>query len=257
MDKPEDKRSFYVFATAVLSVAAAGLISGTRPPPEHDGLNRSHTPPDAERALSYTELREGRRGKNASMYDDAFAWLRGLGPELTDEVAQSQADREAALAVRRTRRAYAGAPPVVPHPIQERKAAACLACHETGALVGNLRAPMMSHEKYTMCVQCHAPTRAEHEEVASRGGVGETNAFAGIHESGPGAIAWQGAPPTIPHQTFMRENCSSCHGRLGAHGLRTPHPAQTSCTQCHAPAATFDPAGPPRLDASIAERSAP
>jgi cytochrome c-type protein NapB len=44
----------------------------------------------------------------------------------------------------------------------------------------------------------------------------------------------------IPHPTHMRENCESCHGVAGPHGLRTPHAERQSCTQCHAPDAKLD-----------------
>ena len=45
--------------------------------------------------------------------------------------------------------------------------------------------------------------------------------------------AFSGAPPTIPHRVFMRDNCISCHGPTGYHEYRTTHPNRTQCMQCH------------------------
>lgn len=67
-----------------------------------------------------------------------------------------------------------------------------------------------------------------------------SNSFVGEQPVFPGARAWPGAPPTIPHTTFMRINCASCHGVAGALGMRSTHPFRDSCTQCHAPSATRD-----------------
>lgn len=243
MSQLEDKRRFYVASTIVLSIAFAGLVFGTRKPVEVRRVFAEEPSAHAGAALSYKDMREGRRGPSSNMYDSAFSWLRSLGPALSDPVEQSEEDRALALERRRERRAYAGAPPVIPHPIQEREADACLACHRTGSLVAGLRAPMMSHQAYSMCVQCHAPTREAATMVLQLPSVGEENNFVGTQEAGPGERAWEGAPPTIPHPTFMREACNSCHGPLGAQGLRTPHPVQTSCTQCHAGSTSFDPRG--------------
>ena len=47
------------------------------------------------------------------------------------------------------------------------------------------------------------------------------------------------APPTIPHKTFMRENCVACHaGPAAREEIRTSHPERRRCRQCHVPVAT-------------------
>jgi cytochrome c-type protein NapB len=47
------------------------------------------------------------------------------------------------------------------------------------------------------------------------------------------------APPTIPHKTFMRENCTACHsGAAAREEIRTSHPERTRCRQCHVAVAT-------------------
>ncbi|MBC7173216.1 MAG: nitrate reductase cytochrome c-type subunit, partial [Polyangiaceae bacterium] len=76
---------------------------------------------------------------------------------LMDFVTVTREEREASLSARLARRAYDGAPPVIPHAVDERGAPACLACHERGMRVDARIAPAMSHEPYTSCLQCHAP----------------------------------------------------------------------------------------------------
>lgn len=48
-------------------------------------------------------------------------------------------------------RAYKGAPPLIPHDVERRKAA-CLDCHRTGFV----KAPIVRHpERNYQCLQCH------------------------------------------------------------------------------------------------------
>ena len=58
------------------------------------------------------------------------------------------------------------------------------------------------------------------------------------------ARAFDGAPPTIPHETFDEKGfggsgCLGCHGegeyvpKLGTYAPVTPHPEMTNCKQCH------------------------
>lgn len=251
--RERQKRLFAMGATAILVATVMGLISGTRPPrhfdqphPERNAQQRSAK----NAAPSYAELREGRRGSNREMYASAFERLREAGPGLMDRVEQTEGDRQQALEERAARRAYAGAPPVVPHAVQERAPGACLTCHAEGAVVGDQRAPAMSHDPYVMCVQCHAIRRQEVLGPPRDASVALDSEFVGAKEPERGEVVWEGAPPSIPHPTLMRENCSSCHGRQGLHGIRTPHPYQQSCRQCHAAASDFDPSGPPPLGTS-------
>jgi len=246
VDPVREQRLLNVGGIIVLSVAVAGVITGTRPPVAHAPAAAAEHDAPVERAVSYAGLRGARRGPNADMYDDVFGWLSGLPGDQRDPSLQSQADRNLALAARAERRAYAGAPPVIPHQVQDRQASACLACHANGASIGKLVAPQMSHAKLTICTQCHA-VAAETAPKMALAPVGDDNEFTGASEPGNGSRAWEGAPPTIPHAVRMRENCASCHGPRGQFGLKTPHPQQVSCRQCHAPAADFDQAAPPGL----------
>lgn len=154
----------------------------------------------------------------------------------------TESERALALQERAGRRAYDGAPPVVPHPVAQDSAASCLACHESGMVVKDKVASKISHPPYTSCTQCHVPavgTRIPLTEVALLDPIAE-NSFVGIEAPLKGSRAWPLAPPTVPHSTLMRSDCLSCHGPQGLFGLRTPHPDRRSCTQCHVPGAEMD-----------------
>jgi nitrate reductase (cytochrome), electron transfer subunit len=69
----------------------------------------------------------------------------------------TEAERALALRERASRRAFDGAPPVVPHPVAQDSAAACLACHGPGLVIKDKVASKMSHALYTSCTQCHVP----------------------------------------------------------------------------------------------------
>ncbi len=146
-------------------------------------------------------------------------------------------------AARAERRAFDGAPPIAPHPVDQMSSAACLACHGNPVRVGQLVVPQISHPShYSQCLQCHAsgagptstweglPPPVEGIDLAT---LAATNTFPGHREAAPGERAFDSAPAVIPHTTWMRENCMSCHGPGGSSALRTSHPSRQSCTQCH------------------------
>lgn len=169
----------------------------------------------------------------------------------------TERERALVLFARDERRAYRGAPPVVPHAIDQMRTQACLLCHEHGLRVGDVVVPPMSHGPLTNCTQCHAEASGAPPVSAPEGALGPlalgdlarggrraqplaASGFEGLEEPGAGSRAWSGAPPTIPHPTHMREHCNACHGTYALVGLRTSHPWRTSCTQCHAPSAALD-----------------
>jgi cytochrome c-type protein NapB len=95
----------------------------------------------------------------------------------------------------------------------------------------------MSHSHLSNCTQCHIESSRSDLPFAAE--FPETG-FVGVYRAGPGERASPGAPPTIPHHTWMRENCTSCHGLVTRSGTRTTHPWLTNCAQCHAPSAALD-----------------
>jgi len=139
----------------------------------------------------------------------------------------SAIEREQVVTQRRDRRAFDGAPPVIPHPTMPTGTLPCMACHENGLVIGKKIATKMSHPLYSNCTQCHVE--------AEPGGLGEFAAIKALSDR-----AFAGAPPAMPHPVWMRENCLSCHGPTGQAGLRTTHPERINCLQCHLATATQD-----------------
>jgi len=137
--------------------------------------------------------------------------------------------------VRASRRAYDGAPPVIPH---SPMSAACGQCHNMRGIhvpehgfappsphAGTERAAAMDR-----CTQCHAYRTTEELFIAST--------FRGLTAEGSRASrAHDGAPPVIPHPLFLRGNCLACHdGPAAREAIRCSHPTRTRCKQCHVPA---------------------
>lgn len=247
-------RASWIFGAIVITASASGYFMGLRQTGSQ--LNRvtavslvepdvaGSTVPEAEAVTVAKRYREQDRlndGPNA-------AWENNVGKLVQPVMDRSaltnvtEAQRALALRERAARRAYDGAPPVVPHPIAQDSAAACLACHGPGLVIKDKVASKMSHELHTSCTQCHVPSvgpRIPVQDVALKEPLAE-NQFVGLNAPLKGTRAWPLAPPTIPHRTLMRNDCLSCHGPQGLFGLRTPHPERQSCQQCHAPGAELD-----------------
>jgi nitrate reductase (cytochrome), electron transfer subunit len=135
------------------------------------------------------------------------------------------------LAVYHSRRAYPGAPPSIPHPVDEGgpPERGCLACHVDGGWVPRFQAyaPVVPHPDLASCRQCHVPRTAQE---TFRPTTWETVPGPRIDRS-----ALPGSPPPIPHALQMRENCVACHGGPAAVvEIRTTHPERVNCRQCHA-----------------------
>lgn len=147
----------------------------------------------------------------------------------------SQNNQDVTLTVsteRSARRAYDGAPPVIPHP---RLGASCIECHTaTGKVVpGCGFAPANPHQntaglsETANCRQCHVFQRTD-ELFAETEFVGLAQTFTG------GDRLYSTAPPVIPHRIFMRENCLACHsGPAAREEIRCSHPQRANCRQCH------------------------
>lgn len=133
---------------------------------------------------------------------------------------------------RAERRAFDGAPPVIPH---VNFGMTCIQCHNLeGMEVEDVGfAPPSPHEttqgmsQFSRCRQCHVFSVADDEFKG--------NTFAGLRQDlRRGARLNPFAPPTLPHSTFMRENCVACHsGPAAREEIRTDHPERPRCQQCH------------------------
>jgi cytochrome c-type protein NapB len=232
-------RWLHVGAAVAVALAATGYFAGLREPemPERPVASDPHAQ-RAERALSYNEMREARRGANARMYEGAISVLAEEEFPVKPLPVATPEQRVQAVAQRKTHRAYDGAPPTIPHDIDQREVPGCLACHGEGMKLGNRVAPKISHEPYQSCTQCHVVGESPRPLAQYKDLPG--NGFVGLASTGNGARAWPGAPPTMPHQTLMRTDCTSCHGPKGLAGLRTSHPERQNCQQCHGSSAQLD-----------------
>lgn len=233
-------RALLLLLLVVGVVSIVGFLAGTRDPAPAPSPRVERPQPTSGAqgvppAASYAELRQARRGPNAAWRTDFASLSRTEATALPPGTARDQA-REETLQARATLRAYEGAPPVIPHPVDQRGVPGCLSCHGEGASFDGRRAPRMSHPEYASCTQCHAPPAPFDAKLAMSAG----NSFQGLEVAPTGSRAWFGAPPEMPHKLHMREECSSCHGPHGQPGMRTTHPERQSCTQCHAPSAVLN-----------------
>lgn len=144
----------------------------------------------------------------------------------------AEAPAKSPASVRAQRRAFDGAPPVIPH---RNFGSPCGECHqEVGVEVAGVGfSPPSPHEAtrglsaLSRCRQCHV------EQQISTPFAG--NSFAGLRQDlRRGRRLNPQAPPVMPHPVFMRENCSACHsGPAAREEIRTTHPERSRCQQCH------------------------
>lgn len=213
-------------------------IADVQPPARQRFTPRPASPDETtvRPARSYRELAAAPLSVNADWHP-SLETLKFEKPGLFDRVVRTPELKSAALAYRAANRAYDGAPPVVPHPVDQQSAANCLACHRDGIRVGERIATKISHAHFSGCTQCHVESR--HSSPVPDEPL-TTNAFAGMQRSGTGTRALIGSPPVIPHTTWLREDCLSCHGLVARAGLRTTHPWLSNCLQCHASSSGLD-----------------
>lgn len=240
-----DFKGLNIFFAVVVGLAIIGFFVGTYQDPYDAKLagfaeETDRPEGDAEPARAFHELMDDPYMRNLHWMGE----LDRLGedrPAVTDEVERTDEMFEQALVDRRQNRAYEGAPPTVPHPIREQGYQDCMACHGEGVRIDDRLATPISHDYMPNCTQCHVPDAGSIPAEDSRyDELPLNNDFEGLNRWGPAERAHDGAPPTNPHPTQMREDCASCHGTTARPGLRTTHPYQPECQQCHAPTATLD-----------------
>ncbi|MBX3421332.1 MAG: diheme cytochrome c precursor [Pirellulaceae bacterium] len=252
MNRSEQSGLRWILAATVMSLAVVGYFTGLQSPMHRYETALESGPAAAtviDRPIATTPLNSivdsvvpathysqmslltrSRRSPPANFSELQTA--RSLNETITIEPT----DKVAALAQRSANRAFNGAPPTVPHPIDQLSSAACIACHGAGLSLSTVRASQMSHPYLAGCTQCHVEHNPQHLPPNL---FGETT-FVGLPAPSGGPRAYPGAPPQIPHATWMRQDCLSCHGPGALLGLRTTHPWRQECQQCHAPAATFE-----------------
>ncbi|MEX0585250.1 MAG: diheme cytochrome c precursor [Pirellulales bacterium] len=240
-----------LFLSVVIGIAVVGFFVGI-----NDGVPREEVDHLDEDSLTHHSLRHDVAAEDvapipATHYADmrrtetgpTSRWQPTIEPtgsseyDPSIEIKPSEEEKRQSLQTRASRRAFNGAPPVIPHGVERTDDAACYACHGQGARIGDLVANQMSHGFLANCTQCHAPPPPK--PFAGMDTAVE-NSFVGVSAPMQGERAYPGAPPTIPHSRWMRENCTACHGLEGWAGMESTHPWRTNCTQCHAPSATLD-----------------
>jgi len=240
----EHQRWLQILLAVAVGAAVVGYFTGIRGSPDPGGFHiGERAGPEGEHAVAPThaELAAQRHGESRMRHGALLAAMREQRPDPYEATAATEEDKLAALEERTERRAYPGAPPVVPHPVDARQTQQCPACHWEGLEVADHVAPMAPHEPHPSCTQCHVVSDGPvpSEAPLAGGPPHEDNGFAALAAPTEGRTAWEEAPPTIPHSTHMRSRCESCHG-VWATGIRTSHPWRRSCTQCHVPSAVLD-----------------
>ncbi len=138
----------------------------------------------------------------------------------------------ASFAVRAQRRAFDGAPPVIPH---QPFGVNCVTCHTpTGKAIPTVGvAPANPHHgdarsgALENCRQCHLFSHTTTVYVA--------NSFQGqLQRRHAAEQAHPTAPPVTPHSLSMRTNCLACHsGPAARPEILCTHAERTNCVQCH------------------------
>lgn len=190
--------------------------------------------------VAYSELHEGTLQAN-------HGWINRLSdlaapPPGAARFALLSEDEQDRIRLQRTsRRQYDGAPPTSPHPLDQMSAATCLECHGQTTVISGITVPQMSHQLQQNCLQCHVSSAGPTSTWRTRPvSLAAGNGFIGKAQPGYGGRAYVGAPPVMPHTTWMRQTCISCHGPGGTSAFRTSHPERQNCLQCHAVNATLD-----------------
>lgn len=213
---PASGNRYWNIATAAALMASAVFVVGHA---LSAGEQEAHVP-----AAATTE-------KPVGILTESGVFERSSKGAALKDVKPGPGQPERHLSEYYTRRAYPGAPPVIPHALFDEKSMggkSCLACHLDGGWMPMFKAftPITPHPEMTNCRGCHV-----HPEQKTS--FHPTTFSAALPVTLPkGAIP--GAPPAIPHELDMRSNCLACHGGPAAPAeIRTSHPERSNCRSCH------------------------
>ncbi len=208
-----------------MSLAFVGYLAGLLEKDYVESQSHSEqklTTADAVIAVNYLEQPRSTMSPNLD-------WNQGLDPSAHPLAPASQSISSGDSKKSENLRAYTGAPPVIPHPVDAISVSSCLACHEKGMSLGDLSAPAIPHEPFASCTQCHAPP-AEAFLVSEQLPQSE---FKGLKENRNIPKNNSKGAPIIPHTTLMRDNCLACHGASGKQPMKPTHRKETVCQRCH------------------------
>ncbi len=183
-----------------------------------------------EQALTHSEIIP-MPGTNTLPIEEGVFKLSNNAEEFLDLVNRGVSSNKN-LTSYYNRRAYPGAPPIIPHPTEEAHSMGgkdCLQCHQNGGYVDEYKAfaPIAPHTDYINCKQCHVPVKSTGEF--------QPNNWNKMDAPEAKQQALLGSPPIIPHSLEMRNNCLACHaGPSAPQEIRVTHPNRINCRQCHA-----------------------
>ncbi len=210
------KRSYVIIGFWIVLLGAAAII-----------VNASLT---EEQALNHTEIIP-MPGTNTLPIEEGLFRLSNNAEDFL-QLLNSGATSNNNLASYQKRRAYPGAPPIIPHPTEEAYSMGgkdCLQCHQNGGYVDEYKAfaPITPHTDFINCKQCHVPVKST--------GLFKANNWNKMEAPETNQQALFGSPPIIPHSLEMRNDCLACHGGPSApKEIRVTHPTRVNCRQCHA-----------------------
>lgn len=251
VNQASSKSLLLVGLVIVSIVSISGVFMGMR----HSPKGEQGYKPWLSQPAAHQE--EGEHLQKAPRYGDIAdcewkadsGWVNSLStlPQASEEQFElpvmSEKERADVVKHRAERRAYDGAPPVIPHAINTREVQSCVSCHgaDSKVVIAGKNTPKMSHPMLANCTQCHTPSEGSNflkgNDLA---GLNIESAFVGAKSPGSGGKAYDGAPPVMPHRLNMRQNCMACHGNGMVNAVSTSHPQRKNCLQCHAANASFD-----------------
>lgn len=243
------QKIIYLICFIVIAIAVTGYSVGLQSPMNSAGNREtSALNPDYEietygtgsttlsviAATHYSEMNRTTLQPSRQSLSTLSDLQRNVDPLAKIEITPEQ--KAVALTLREQNRAFNGAPPTIPHGVEQMSVESCMACHGEGFKSESLRISRMSHQFLTNCTQCHV----ENNSLQQSATLFRKSTFIGLPAPKGGPRAYAGAPPMIPHTTWMRVNCVSCHGFSSELGIRTTHPWRQNCQQCHAPSSVLD-----------------
>lgn len=223
-----------VVALAVITLTACGNDEANKAATDQTAGGGTTAQPTPETPIQPTTGEPTTKpGAPEAVTDPATAENPTGGEPMAGATTPGEMSREGALDRRPARRAFEGAPPLIPH-VVDQTTHDCRACHQKRVTVAGNPAPVMPHRIFQSCQQCHV--QANNPFFAKQRTAGGPLPAGSNFEPvpiGKGVRAHAAAPPQIPHPTAMREQCTACHGKLGYEGMKTTHPERTLCRQCH------------------------
>ncbi|MGY8767155.1 MAG: diheme cytochrome c precursor [Pirellulales bacterium] len=238
MDSPSQPKYYSLIGFLVISLSVVGYFVGLQSPVSSeleeqtvDSLLVQHeTAADDDVMLATHYANMNLSSNSGQSWMTKLSDLQQVPYDPYEKIEVTVEQKNEALRYRDKNRAFNGAPPTVPHPVDQFSTVSCVACHTAGAKTASLRIPKMPHPFFANCTQCHVEQKnAQFDSELFR-----ENSFVGLPAPQGGPRAFSIAPPQIPHTVWLRNDCLSCHGHTSLPGIRTTHPWRNNCTQCHA-----------------------